>query len=142
MHVSKSIASYRVLWHPPLFTLSQLCVQRAIQTARGAAKPLLITLLTGVDKLFATTQQAACLEVLATQAEVFGEVKNAPDIAEAQKLTFASEQALGRGSSLGSHWAEEATAIATCRRSSNLFNSVRHMKMRVQVQVCYVGSSS
>eukprot|EP00878_Enallax_costatus_P013608 GHUV01014229.1.p1 GENE.GHUV01014229.1~~GHUV01014229.1.p1 ORF type:complete len:355 (+),score=108.44 GHUV01014229.1:292-1356(+) len=66
-----------------------VCVQRAVQTARGAAKPLLVTLLTGVDKLFTTTRQAACLEVLATLAEVFGEVKNAPDIAEAQKKALA-----------------------------------------------------
>lgn len=67
-------------------------MQRAIQTARGAAKPLLITLLKGIDSLFTATQQAACLEVLATLAEVFGEVKNAPDIAEAQRKAFEGMQ--------------------------------------------------
>jgi hypothetical protein len=63
-------------------------LQRALQAARGAAKPLLTTLLTAVGELFTATQQAACLDVLSTIAEVFGEVKNAPELAAAQKQAF------------------------------------------------------
>lgn len=71
------------------------CLQRAVQTARGAAKPLLVTLLKAVNDLFAATQLAACLDVLSTITEVFGEVKNAPDIAAAQKQAFEGEQQQG-----------------------------------------------
>jgi hypothetical protein len=68
-------------------------VQRALQAARGSAKPLLTTLLTAVGELFTSTQQAACLDVLSTIAEVFGEVKNAPELAAAQKQAFEGESA-------------------------------------------------
>ncbi|KAF6233353.1 hypothetical protein COO60DRAFT_1653821 [Scenedesmus sp. NREL 46B-D3] len=44
--------------------------KRALQAARGSAKPLLTTLLTAVGELFTATQQAACLDVLSTIAEV------------------------------------------------------------------------
>lgn len=63
-------------------------VQRALQAARGSAKPLLPTLLTAVGELFTATQQPACLDVLSTISEVFGEVKNAPELAAAQKQSF------------------------------------------------------
>ncbi|WIA30245.1 hypothetical protein OEZ86_000336 [Tetradesmus obliquus] len=62
--------------------------KRALQAARGSAKPLLPTLLTAVGELFTATQQPACLDVLSTIAEVFGEVKNAPELAAAQKQSF------------------------------------------------------
>ncbi|KAF8069517.1 IPO13 [Scenedesmus sp. PABB004] len=62
--------------------------KRAVQTARGAAKPLLTTLLGGVAGLFAATQQPACLDVLSTITEVFGEVRGAPDVAAAQQAAF------------------------------------------------------
>lgn len=73
--------------------------QRAVQTARGAAKPLLPTLLQSVGDLFAATQQAACLDMLATVTEVFGEVRNAPDVAAAQQqaLEGAWRGNTGRG---------------------------------------------
>jgi len=66
-------------------------VQRAVQTARGAAKPLLTTLLQAVGDLFAASHQAACLGVLGTITEVFGEVRNAPDIAAAQQQALEGE---------------------------------------------------
>ncbi|WIA10180.1 hypothetical protein OEZ85_010384 [Tetradesmus obliquus] len=62
--------------------------KRALQAARGSAKPLLPTLLTAVGELFTATQQPACLDVLSTISEVFGEVKNAPELAAAQKQSF------------------------------------------------------
>ncbi|KAF6265368.1 hypothetical protein COO60DRAFT_1689898 [Scenedesmus sp. NREL 46B-D3] len=62
--------------------------KRALQAARGSAKPLLTTLLTAVGELFTATQQAACLDVLSTIAEVFGEVKNAPELAAAHQQAF------------------------------------------------------
>jgi len=60
-------------------------LQRSVQTARGSAKPLLATLLKAVGDLFVSTQQAACLDMLATITEVFGEVKGAPEVAAAQQ---------------------------------------------------------
>jgi hypothetical protein len=56
-----------------------------VQTSRGGAKPLLVTLLKAVGDLFVATQQAACLDMLATITEVFGEVKSAPELAAAQQ---------------------------------------------------------
>ena len=56
-----------------------------MQTSRAGAKPLLVTLLKAVGELFVATQQAACLDMLATIAEVFGEVKGAPELAAAQQ---------------------------------------------------------
>lgn len=60
-------------------------LQRSVQTARAGAKPLLVTLLKAVGDLFVATQQAACLDMLATITEVFGEVKSAPELAVAQQ---------------------------------------------------------
>eukprot|EP00882_Tetradesmus_deserticola_P025212 GHRQ01027676.1.p1 GENE.GHRQ01027676.1~~GHRQ01027676.1.p1 ORF type:complete len:237 (+),score=97.88 GHRQ01027676.1:53-712(+) len=86
--------------------------KRALQSARGSAKPLLTMLLTAVGELFTETQQAACLDVLSTIAEVFGEVKNAPELAAAQKQAFegtlcalcAGRQAAGCGWSFKLPW--------------------------------------
>lgn len=69
-------------------------VQRAVQTARGGAKPLLATLLKAVGDLFVATQQAAPLELLATITEVFGEVKGAPEVAAAQQQALEGEGGL------------------------------------------------
>lgn len=93
-------------------------VQRAVQTARSAAKPLLVTLLRGVGRLFTATQQAACLEVLATLAEVFGEVKNASDIAEAQREAFEGSPAALlteiTATSADSTWLCWSAGLASC----------------------------
>lgn len=69
-------------------------MQRSVQTARGGAKPLLVTLLKAVGDLFVATQQAACLDMLATITEVFGEVKSAPELATAQQQALEGEQSV------------------------------------------------
>ena len=69
-----------------------LLLQRAVMTARGAAKPLLIMLLREVGTLFVATQQPFCLDVLSSVTEVFGEVRGAPDVAAAQLQAFEGEQ--------------------------------------------------
>lgn len=73
-----------------------VCVslQRSVQTSRGGAKPLLVTLLKAVGDLFVATQQAACLDMLATITEVFGEVKSAPELAAAQQQALEGGWAL------------------------------------------------
>lgn len=96
-----------LLLHAGLLTASTLSVccltawvllQRSVQTARGGAKPLLATLLKAVGDLFVATQQAACLDLLATITEVFGEVKNAPEVAAAQQQALEGMLwELGRG---------------------------------------------
>eukprot|EP00879_Flechtneria_rotunda_P013989 GHRR01014615.1.p1 GENE.GHRR01014615.1~~GHRR01014615.1.p1 ORF type:complete len:901 (+),score=383.80 GHRR01014615.1:2232-4934(+) len=62
--------------------------KHALQTARGSAKPLLSTLLKAVGDMFTATHQPACLDLLAAITEVFGEAKNAPDLAAAQRQAF------------------------------------------------------
>lgn len=69
-------------------------LQRSVQTSRGGAKPLLVTLLKAVGDLFVATQQAACLDMLATITEVFGEVKSAPELAAAQQQALEGGWAL------------------------------------------------
>jgi hypothetical protein len=82
--------------HVCLSLSTVLSLQRAVQTSRAGAKPLLVTLLKAVGELFVATQQAACLDMLATIAEVFGEVKSAPELAAAQQQALEGGCFLGR----------------------------------------------
>ncbi|KAI8465208.1 MAG: armadillo-type protein [Monoraphidium minutum] len=61
---------------------------RALQTARGAAKPLLPTLLKSALDIFASTHHPACLLTLAAVAEAFGELRGDPSAAAAQRAAL------------------------------------------------------
>lgn len=73
--------------------MSFVAMQRAIQSARGAAKPLLPTLLSSVLDIFTAHHQPACLDTLSTIIETFGEVKSDPELAATQQQALNSATA-------------------------------------------------
>lgn len=106
------------------------CLQRSVQTARSGAKPLLVTLLKAVGDLFVATQQASCLDMLATITEVFGEVKSAPELAVAQQQAleggFVGWCGLGSNHQSGSGEAAAQQACGALLKSAPAVGHTQH----------------
>jgi hypothetical protein len=56
--------------------------QCTLLSAKAAAKPLLAPIITSLVSIFSSHLHAACLEPLALVAELFGEVKSAPEVGD------------------------------------------------------------